>query len=813
MNLRPGPRARAKLYGSGLVVLVLIWLLALPEPFFDAPYSPVLYDRKGELLGALAAQDGQWRFPPGGKRSEKFTAALIESEDRRFFYHPGLDPLALVRAFSQMLKNRRVISGASTLTMQTIRLMRPGMPRTFLEKAVEAVLALRLELGRSKEDILALYAANAPFGANVVGLEAAAWRWFGRPPEDLSWAEAATLAVLPKSPGLIHPGRNREALQRKRDALLESLWARNYFDEETLNLAKAESLPGKALPLPRLAPHLLNRLITEAGGLGAFRSGTRAGKGKHGGFPGPLMGSTLDRALQERAQVVMNRVAARFAGNGIMNGACLILNTRNGEVLAYVGNVDSLQAPDVDIVTARRSSGSILKPFLYAAMLDSGDILPRALLSDIPTRVGSYSPENISRNYLGAVPADEALARSLNIPAVRALRIFGVDRFARFLRSLGISTLFRSGDEYGLPLILGGAEVTLWEMAGLYAGLGRSTLAQAGEAVFFPPRVSPPPPREEPAGTLRPGPNRGLLSRGAAWLTLDALTFAVRPGEEARWQEYANSRRIAWKTGTSFGFRDAWAIGLTPDWTVAVWIGNASGEGRAELRSAVTSAPVLFELFSALGSMAPPSPSGNPWFPQPAAELKTQEVCASSGYPAGPDCENTKTVFLPREAPPHSPCSYCRTVALNEKGDRRVIPGHGYGKPVITKKWFTLSPAEEWYYRKWNLDYKPLPPWEKDSAENVPSGSASLALFNPQPGAQIYVPRELDGREGRVVFAAAHRDPGGKIYWHLDNQYLGVTEFFHELESRPGPGFHTLFLVDPQGSALTRRFEVLENQD
>jgi penicillin-binding protein 1C len=784
-----------------------MWLLALPEPLFDALYSPVLYDRKGELLGALAAQDGQWRFPPGEKPSEKFTAALIESEDRRFFYHPGLDPLALVRAFSQMLKNRRVISGASTLTMQTVRLMRPGMPRTFLEKAVEAVLALRLELGRSKEDILALYTANAPFGANVVGLEAAAWRWFGRPPEDLSWAEAATLAVLPKSPGLIHPGRNREALKRKRDVLLETLWKRNYFDEETLNLAKAESLPGKALPLPRLAPHLLNRLITEAGGLGAFRSGTRAAAstGKSGGLPGPLMGSTLDRALQERAQTVMNRALTRFAGNGIMNGACLILNTRNGEVLAYVGNVDSSQAPDVDIVTARRSSGSILKPFLYAAMLDSGDILPRALLTDIPTRVGSYSPENISRNYLGAVPADEALARSLNIPAVRSLRIFGVDRFARFLRGLGISTLFRPGNEYGLPLILGGAEVTLWEMAGMYAGLGRSALAGNQETAFYHPRVFPAPPGEKPE-SARPGP----LSRGAAWLTLDALTFAVRPGEEARWQEYANSRRIAWKTGTSFGFRDAWAIGLTPDWTVAVWIGNASGEGRAELRSSVTSAPVLFELFSALASL---SPGGNPWFSQPAAELKTQEVCAFSGYPAGPDCGNIRYVFLPQGAPPHSPCSYCRTVVLNEKEDRRVIPGPGYGKPVVMKKWFTLSPAEEWYYRKWNLDYKPLPPWENDPAGDLPLGSTSLALFNPQPGAQIFVPRELDGREGRIVFAAAHRNPGGKIYWHLDNRYLGMTEFFHEIESRPGPGFHTLYLVDTQGGALTRRFEVLENQD
>jgi penicillin-binding protein 1C len=755
------------------------------------------------------AADGQWRFPPG-RVNEKFAAAIIEAEDRRFRRHPGIDPLAILRALGQNIEARRVVSGGSTLTMQTVRLMRPGARRTIPEKIIEAVLALRLELGRSKDEILALYAANAPFGANVVGLEAAAWRWFGRASGELSWAEAAVLAVLPNGPGLIHPGRNRETLREKRDALLERLFQRGHFDGETYRLAREEPLPEE--PLPRLAPHLLSRIVLERGGLASFTGDERKRAPDAGAFAGGRLISTLDWAIQERARTILNRAGERFAGNGIMNGACLILDTRTGEVAAYIGNVNTPVAGDVDMVTARRSSGSILKPFLYAAMLESGDILPSSLVSDIPTRVGSYSPENISRTYLGVVPADEALARSLNIPAVRSLRVFGVDRFARLLRSLGVSTLFRPGNEYGLPLILGGAEVTLWEMAALYAGLARSALDSREAPLFFPPRYFL---AETPSRPGVSGPE-GAFSRGAAWLTLEAFTFVVRPGEEAIWQEYAGSRRIAWKTGTSFGSRDAWAIGVREDWTVAVWIGNAYGEGRAELRSANTAAPVLFELFSALDSYSPlgeksaGTASRDSWFPRPERDLSVREVCAYSWFPPGPGCFRLKLVSLPRDALPHKPCPYCRTITLNEAGDRRAALGSGSGARVRQEKRFVLPPAEEWYYRKWNLDYWPLPPQEG----SVPGETdLPLALFNPGEGTQVFIPRELDGREGRIVFSAAHREQNVPIHWHLDGGYLGLTRVFHEMEARPGGGPHTLTLVDRAGSALTCRFEVLENPD
>jgi len=759
---------KKRLIGGGAVVLLLAFIFSLPNPLFDVPYSPVLFDREGNLLGAQVASDGQWRFPGTERVNDKFALALIETEDRRFRIHLGVDFFAVVRAAYQNIRGKRIISGGSTITMQTIRLARGARKRTFFEKFIEAYLAVRLEAGNSKNKILALYSANAPFGANVVGLEAAAWRWFGRSSNDISWAEAAVLATLPNSPALIHPGRNRETLKAKRDSLLNKLFKRGFFDEETLALSVAEPLPGEPLPLPRIAPHFLDRLVLEVKKTSSLKKSA-------------LFITTIDRGIQVRVTDILNRASDRFALNGIFNGACVVLNTQTGEIAAYVGNTNTLHAPDVDIASSRRSSGSLLKPFLYAAMLDSGDILPSSLVSDIPTRIGSFSPENMSRNYLGVVPADEALARSLNVPAARSLRVYGVERFLQFLRSLGLTTLFRSGNEYGLPLILGGAEVTLFEITKLYAVLGRTADSSS-------------------KGTK-------LISSGAAWLTLEALVNAARPGEEAIWREYAGARHIAWKTGTSYGFRDAWAVGVTPEWTVGVWIGNASGEGRPELRSAVTSAPVLFEIFSVLSSL---DGNRNAWFSKPTVELLQAEVCASSGFPASVNCANIKYVDIPKDAPAAKPCRFCQTIILDDTLTYRIVLGSGASTAAVQRKWFVLPPAEEWYYRRWNLDYKPLPPY-LNSKELSNRGEGVLALFNPEPDSQVYVPRELDNSEGKIVFSAAHRDEKETIYWHLDDIFLGYTQTFHEMEARPQPGLRTLTLVDSAGNTIVRRFTVLDS--
>jgi penicillin-binding protein 1C len=773
----------------------------LPSRLFDAPYSTVLLDRDGQLLDASIAADGQWRFPADRELPAKFVKALVVREDRRFFGHPGVDPLAVARALETNVRRGGVVSGASTITMQVIRLSRGKRPRVVGEKLVEAVLALRLGLSTGKQGVLRLFASNAPFGGNVVGFEAASWRWFGRDPDTLSWAECAALAVLPNSPGLVHPGRNRSALLERRNGLLDELARRGVIDPETRRLAQAEPLPDEPFPLPHDAPHLLVRARGEAAGA--------------------RIRTTLDRGLQRRLNDIVARRAEAWRESGVANGAALALDVQTGAVLAYAGNVPAprdaggaetagaaaVDGGQVDIVTAARSTGSLLKPFLYAAMLDAGELLPDQLVADIPTRMGGFIPENSTRTFSGAVPASVALAHSLNVPMVRMLRSFGVDRFQQVLTGIGMTTLFRPSREYGLALVVGGAEGTLWDLTGMYAGLARSAmrLPAGGGSAFFPPHYL--------AGVAAgPGNGPGGASgaaaagpgAGASWLALQAMLEVVRPGEEGAWREFLGSRKVAWKTGTSYGFRDAWAIGVTPRNAVGVWVGNASGEGRPELKGSTSAAPVLFDVFAALGD--------SPWFAVPESDLVEIETCAQSGLRAGPWCAETRMTRAPPAAALSAPaCGYCRLVHLDRTGRFRASTRTESMGSLRAVKWFVLPAAMEWYYRRSHADYRPLPPF---APGEVPAEktSASLGLVFPEQGGTIYVPVDLDGTTGRTVFKAVHRDARATIFWHLDGAYLGETTELHDIEARPGIGMHVLTIMDGNGEEVVRTFTCLSGE-
>lgn len=839
---------RRRLAAGGAVLLVLAFLgyRSLPDPLFQTPYSTVLLARDGRFLGARIASDGQWRFPPAGdspvsKASApaaeiqcppRFALAAITFEDSRFRWHPGVDPLAILRAAAKNAKAGKVVSGASTLTMQVVRLSRRGRPRSFLEKLVETGLALRLEMSLGKDEILSLYASHAPFGGNVVGLAAAAWRYYGRGPESLSWGESALLAVLPNSPSLMHPGRNRDRLRRKRDRLLDRLWKQGHIDSVACALARLEPLPEKPLALPREAPHLLDRLAGDAS----------------------LRRSTLDADLQAQVNGILARRRPGLEGAGIHNGAVLVLDARTGAALAYVGNMPDTEAPgsggsgggrEVDIVTAPRSTGSLLKPFLYAAMLDAGELLPGTLVPDIPSQMGGYSPENFDRGYEGAVPASMALARSLNVPAVRMLRDFGIDRFLHVLRDLGLTTADRSAGDYGLTLVLGGAEGTLWELAGLYAGLAREARRHAEPSpdadtrrAFFPPHFLDPGgsrgnlsitdigkaavirPREadkrpratllfpeaaNPAAQSQSAPSP--IGPAAAWFALQAMAEVSRPDAEQHWRSFASSRWVAWKTGTSFGFRDAWAVGVTPEYVVGVWIGNASGQGRPAMTGIQVAAPVLFETFNLLPATTT--------FQRPMASLRRIPICRRSGMRPSPHCPATDSAWVPAAGLRTASCPYHRLVHLDATGTYQVHDGCQSVGLMQHAPWFVLPPSQEWYYRQRHGDYLPAPPWRKDCVE----GSLALArprsmdLIYPRGTARIYVPVDLDARRSRTVFEAVHRDPGATVFWHLDQDFLGQTHEFHKWAVDPGPGLHRLLLVDNRGERLEHEFEVLARED
>lgn len=759
------------------IVLSLWFWLSLPSPLFNVSYSSLLQSRDGVLLGARISEDEQWRFPLSSSVPPKFQQCLINFEDKRFFSHPGVDPLALARAISLNLQQGHIVSGGSTLTMQVLRLSRGNPSRTYVEKLKEMILALRLELSYSKQEILALYAAHAPFGGNVVGLEAAAWRYFGRTPEALSWAESCMLAVLPNTPALIHPGRNREALQAKRNALLARLHDAGKLNPLDYELALHEPLPLRPAEMPRLAPHLLETLVTRYGNSQRFVT-------------------TLDAGLQKRVATMVQRHGRALQAQRIDNVAALVIDNRSFEVVAYVGNANRTPSGEsgyaIDLIQRPRSSGSILKPFLFAAMLDAGEITPTMLVADLPTQYGGYIPENYDKSYRGAVPAREALSRSLNIPAVRMLRRHGIPRFYDYLEKLGISTLFRPPDEYGLSLILGGAETTLWDLGAAYANLAALTRAEVSH--YRQPHWLV----EQTTELLK----KSDISPGAAWLTQKALLEVNRPGSEGFWKRFSSARRIAWKTGTSYGLRDGWAIGSNDGYTVAVWAGNASGEGVPELTGTSAAAPLLFEIFGALGGE---------WFTPPRWRMKQVVTCKDDGYLALNGCESERQ-WLPDGSHFEQVSPHHQQVHLDKSGGWRVHSGCEPVSEMRHRSWFVLPPGQAYYYRKRFPQYLSLPPFRPDCRAQLAEGRSPLALLYPAKDTRLYVPVDLDGKPSRVIFEAVHRDGDAQLFWHLDDQYLGSTRTFHQQALLPSRGFHTLTLVDELGNRLSRSFEVLAKE-
>ncbi len=772
---------------------VLLWCAAawavLPRQIFPEGYSTLLFSREGRLMGARIAPDEQWRFPAPDSLPGKFVTCVTTFEDKRFFRHRGIDPLAVARAVRQNAASGSVVSGGSTLTMQLARIARGNRDRNMYEKMVEALWALLLETRYGKHEILTLYAAHAPFGGNVVGLEAASWRYFGRNAAELSWAECATLAVLPNSPALIHPGRNRDRLKSKRDGLLRRLQEEGHIDMTDYELACMEPLPDAPVPLPDLAPHLLERLAA--------------------GHRGERIVSSVNYAMQKQAQDIVDRYARKYAAaNNVNNCAAVVADVETGEVLAYAGNASFAAAErhgnSVDVVTAPRSTGSILKPFLYAGMLNDGMILPGTLVSDTPLNIAGFMPQNFDKTFRGAVPARGAIERSLNVPLVRMLSKYNTGRFMALLKSLGMTTLRFDEDHYGASIILGGAEGTLWDITGMYASMSR-TLSHFGryngryDARDIRPLTCFRYSDEDPVRSVSDNrlTDRPLLSASSIWFTYEAMSALNRPEEEADWQQFESMKRVAWKTGTSYGGRDAWSVGTTPRYVVGVWVGNASGEGRPGTTGVGNAAPVLFDIFSFL--------PGQEWFIMPLDEMERTAVCSRSGHKASRFCEQADTLYIPLSGAQTELCPYHRLVHLSEDGRWRVNSSCEDIDRIVTRPWFVLPPAQEYYYRRHNPDYTPLPPFKPGCGS---SQAGQIDIIYPEHGSTLLLPRGFSGERERFVFRAAHALRDAVIYWHLDDAYLGETSGRHEIAVEIEKGVHYLTLVDADGNRRTISFEV-----
>jgi penicillin-binding protein 1C len=562
------------------------WISSLgPAPLGEGlAFSTLVVDREGRLLRPYTTPEGRWRLPAARESVDpRFLELLFAYEDRRFNAHHGVDPIALGRAVSQLLTNGRIVSGASTITMQVARLLEPRPERSFTAKLRQIVRAVEIERALSKDEILALYLSLAPYGGNLEGVRAASLAYFGKEPRRLTLGEAALLVALPQSPEQRRPDRSTEAVRHARDRVLDRVAAAGRVPLDEIARAKQEPVPDGRKPMPMLAPHAADAVVAAA----PARS-----------FHRLTIDATLQKNLEELA-----RERARALGPDI-SVAILAVDHASGEVLARVASADYFdirRAGQVDMTQAVRSPGSTLKPFIYGLGFEDGLIHPDTLIEDRPIRYGSYAPENFDLSFQGTVTVRRALQLSLNVPAVAVLDKVGASRFAARLEQAGASFVLPPGEVPGLAMGLGGVGVKLSDLVALYAGLAR-----LGTTVPLNERAA--------SGEEAPTPRR-LLDPAAAWYVGNVLLGTPPP-------ENAAGGRIAFKTGTSYGYRDAWSVGFDGKRTIGVWVGRADGAPVPGLVGRVAAAPILFDAFARTGKL----PAALPAVPKGALVAATGKL-------------------------------------------------------------------------------------------------------------------------------------------------------------------------------------------
>jgi len=731
--------AAAALALAGL--LAAVWM-RVPEPaewLSPRPTTTVLTDRLGGPLRVVLAEDGQdCRWVPHEEMGPWIGPAVVAAEDGRFFSHPGVDPLAIGRALIQNLTRGRIVSGASTISTQVVRLAQPR-PRTYATKLIEALMALKMERRISKERILEEYLNRAPFGGFFVGVQAAAQRYFGKDARELSLGEAALLAGLPQSPARYRPDRRLDRALRRRAYVLERMVRRGYITDAQRAEALAQPLVIEQRNYPLRAPHFAERAraITPPEAMGH------------------TVRTTLDPALQRLAEDALRRRAAELRADGVRGGAVVVIEVATGAVRAMVGSPnpdDPSAAGQVNAALAPRSAGSTLKPLLYAIAFDEGRLTPLTVLTDVPRQYPDYAPANFDGEFRGLVTARAALLDSLNIPALDLAREVGVERFHQRLRAFGLTTLSRPSAAYGLGLALGNGEVTLLDLCNAYAALARG--GEARPACWF---------EDEQPALAAP-----VVSAEAAWLVSDILGDPDRSTPVALPAASARLPRVAWKTGTSSGFRDAWTVAWNPEYAVGVWLGNPDGAASPALVGGEAAAPVAWDLFRAL------YPRGDaPAFARPAG-VRECKVCAVSGRAAGPFCSTVARDWSIAGVTRHLVCGI-------------HVPRHSEDG---------LSVAEVWPEDVAAFLHRGRPAPAAASAADEPA--APPAIVSPKPGSPYRRWTPGEGAEQRLPLIAEARGRE-RLWWFADGEQIGSARPGEPVWWPPTPGRHRLVCSDAAG--------------
>ncbi len=774
------------------VVLTGLGLALLLDLLFPirttVPYSTVVTASDSTIIHAFLSRNDKWRmYAETDEITPVLRDAILFKEDKYFFYHPGINPISLVRAMGRNLLRGRRTSGASTITMQVVRLLEPR-ERTYGSKLIEFFRALQLEVHLSKAEILQLYLNLLPYGSNIEGIKSASLIYFGKPPKLLSLAELTTLTIIPNRPSSLRLGIHNERVRYERNRWLRRFQDNGTFPKAAIADALAEPLTAHRRAAPQQMPHLALRLVREQGAT-------------------PILRTTIRPAVQATAEQLVQNYVNRVRAFNIHNAAVLVVDNQTMNVLAYVGSADFHNVFDggqVDGVRAVRSPGSTLKPLLYGLAFDAGLITPKSKLNDVPTNFGvgsgSYEPENYDRRFNGPVTAEFALANSLNIPAVKLLRDVGTPTMISTMQKAGFATVRKQAKDLGLSMILGGCGVTLEELTTLFAGF-----ANGGEVreVRFVQRSGTPlghkakkDPKNWPDGPTEHRSVVQILSPEAAFLVTNTLTQITRPDLPNNFDNSYHLPRIAWKTGTSYGRRDAWSIGYNQRFTIGVWVGNFSGVGVPELSGANTATPLLFQLFNALDYN---SPRG--WFRPPTggpdARLAMRQICPESGEVPGDSCAARAIDYHIMGVSANRRCSHQKTIFTDSAGRvsycAHCLPERG----AVRRSYPNLAPELIAYYAVKRIPYAAIPPHNPTCERLFGIGSEQNPLItSPNDGSEYFIDPK---NPVEIQLACQAANDVRAVYWYVNDRLIRKATPAEGVFIKPRPGVLKISCADDRG--------------
>lgn len=750
----------AMIFAAAVILLDIIF--PLPEA---KQFSKVIKSRKGEIMAAYLTTDDKWRLRTKLEDvSPELIEAIIEKEDSWFYWHPGVNPLTIITALYENISAGKIVSGGSTITMQTVRLLEPA-ERTYWNKFLEILRAFQIELHYSKEKILELYLSLLPYGGNVEGVSSASFIYLNKAPDKLSLAQSVLLSVIPNDPNSLRLDRYMHQARKKRDIWLGFYDKKNIFSHEEIIDALDEPINSGRYEMEKIAPHFSDYLKSSLGKEDIL--------------------TTLDIRKQRIAERLLRNHVSRVKLKDVSNGAVIVINNRNHSIEAYCGSsdfYDKRNSGQVDGIRAVRSPGSALKPGLYCHAFDRGNLTPKMLLYDLPTDFNSYQPENYTDEYHGAVTAEFALRQSLNVPAVSLLEDSGFNEYLELLIKAGFRQIKKDRRKLGLSLILGGCGVTLKELTEFF-----SSFATGGD--LFPAKYEQ---GEYNADSIK------LFSAASCYILSEILSGIERPDLPNELLSLTDLPKIAWKTGTSYGKRDAWAIGYNPNYTIGVWMGNFDGKGSPHLSGAEMAVPLLFDLFNAIDHK-----NKGAWFSMPD-DCLIRQVCSKTGLLPSGYCRNTCDDYYIKNISHKKVCNLQKDIYVNTDTTwhycKECLPDSGY--KTIT---YPIYPPElTLWYETNGISYKKMP-------RHYPECDAKFSdkgplIISPSENFEYYVE---EGAEQKILLQAASQGNVSYHCWYVNDRFFCKSKPGDRIFYLPGEGTHIISCIDSKGRSESVTIKVI----